>query len=247
MSLIRLHNVTMAYEGRLVLRKVYFRLSAGERVGLIGKNGTGKTTLLKLMLEQIEPVEGRVERSLGLSIGYFSQFSELDDSRSIQDICEGLFAAIRTLDGELAQISTQLEHEVNGKQRADLLERQSEIIDLITQRDGWEYQRHIDTVLTKLGFRSAQRMQPVGELSGGWRNRAALAVCLLSQPDVLLLDEPTNYLDVAGVAWLERWLTEFHGALIVVSHDRQFLDRVVTRIVEVENYHLHDYPGNYSA
>jgi ATP-binding cassette subfamily F protein 3 len=127
-----------------------------------------------------------------------------------------------------------------------LLERQSEIIDTITERDGWDYQRHIDTALSKLGFSATRRAQPVSELSGGWRNRAALAVCLLAQPDVLLLDEPTNYLDVEGVEWLERWLMEFRGGVILVSHDRAFLDRVVTRIVEVENYHLQEYDGNYT-
>ncbi len=123
MSLIRLHNVTMAYEGRAVFREVYFRLAAGERVGLIGKNGAGKTTLLKLILEQLEPVEGRVERSLGLQIGYFSQFSELDDARSIQDILEDLFAEIRALEDELEQISTRFEHEMNNEQQVELLER----------------------------------------------------------------------------------------------------------------------------
>lgn len=247
MSLIRLHDVTMAYESRVVLRDVYFRLASGERVGLIGKNGTGKTTLLRLILEQIEPVKGRAERSPGLSIGYFSQFSELDDTRSIQEILEELYAEVRILEGRLDLISRQLEHEVNTEQQAVLLEQQSEIIETISHRDGWEYQRHIDMALTRLGFNTIRRAQRISELSGGWRNRAALAVCLLSQPDVLLMDEPTNYLDVEGVAWLERWLTDFRGGLIVVSHDRQFLDRVVTRIVEVENYHLHDYPGNYTA
>jgi ATP-binding cassette subfamily F protein 3 len=251
MSLIRIQNVTAAYENgyenRVVLREVFFRLAEKERVGLIGKNGTGKTTLLKLILEQLEPVTGSVERAPNVAIGYFSQFSELDDSRSIQEILEGLFEEIRRLETELEAIAMQLGHEEEGEKQAALLERQSEIIDVITLRDGWEYMRHIDTALSKLGFSATRRAQPVAELSGGWRNRAALALCLLAQPNVLLLDEPTNYLDVEGVEWLERWLTDFGGGLIVVSHDRAFLDRVVTRIVEVENYHLQEYPGNYTA
>ncbi len=251
MSLIRIQNVTMAYENmanekRIVLREIYFRLLAKERVGLIGKNGTGKTTLLKLFLEQLEPVTGQIERSPDTAIGYFSQFSELDDSRSIQEILEDQFAEIHALEAEMNGISTVLEHEMDGEKQAALLERQGEIIELITERDGWEYQRHIDTALSKLGFNVIRRKQPVAELSGGWRNRAALAVCLLAQPNVLLLDEPTNFLDVEGVEWLERWLIGFDGGVIVVSHDRAFLDRVVTRIVEVENYRLHEYPGNYT-
>jgi ATP-binding cassette subfamily F protein 3 len=251
MSLIRVQNVTMAYENRVVLRDLYFRLWAGERVGLIGKNGTGKTTLLRLILEQLEPVSGQVERAPNLTIAYFSQFSELDDSRSIQEILEGQFEEIRALEAELDEIARLLGPEsstaANDEQQMALLERQSEIIDFIIERDGWDYLRHIDVALTKLGFHATRRMQPVAELSGGWRNRAALALCLLTQPDVLLLDEPTNFLDVAGVEWLERWLNDFRGGVLVVSHDRAFLDRVVTRIVEVENYHLHDYEGNYTS
>ena len=254
MSLIRIQNVTMAYENpamaqekRIVLREVYFKLLAKERVGLIGKNGTGKTTLLKLILEQLEPVSGQVEHAMGLAIAYFSQFSELDDSRSIQQILEDQFAEIRALEAEMDEITVQLGHETDDDQYAVLLARQSEIIEIITERDGWDYQRHIDTALSKLGFTAIRRTQPVAELSGGWRNRAALAVCLLAQPNVLLLDEPTNFLDVEGVEWLERWLNNFEGGVIVVSHDRAFLDRVVTRIVEVENYHLHDYAGNYTS
>ncbi len=117
----------------------------------------------------------------------------------------------------------------------------------MNHRDGWDYGRQIDVALTKLGFSAQRRAQPIDELSGGWRNRAALAQCLLQQPDVLLLDEPTNFLDVEGVAWLESWLSQFQGGAIVVSHDRRLLDRVVNRVVEVENYQLHDYAGNYSA
>src|SRR4051812_43728662 len=172
MSLIRIQNVTMAYENRIVLRDLYFRLWAGERVGMIGKNGAGKTTLLKLILEQLEPVSGQVERDPDITIGYFSQFSELDDSRSIQEILEGHFAKIRALEAEMAQIATFVEEESNTDKQMALLERQSEVIDQITELDGWDYQRHIDTALSKLGFNAIRRSQPVAELSGGWRNRA---------------------------------------------------------------------------
>jgi len=111
--------------------------------------------------------------------------------------------------------------------------------------DGWDYTRRIDTALTRLGFAEEHRVCAIDELSGGWRNRAALAKILLENPDVLLLDEPTNYLDVSGVEWLEGWFRDFRGAAIIVSHDRAFLDTVVTRIIEVENFHLHEYPGNF--
>jgi ATPase subunit of ABC transporter with duplicated ATPase domains len=246
MSLIRLHNVTLKYEQQLVLRSVFFRLQPGERVGLIGKNGTGKTTVLKLILGQIAPTEGTVELAPGLKIGYFSQFSSLDGLLSVQQTLEGLFADLQAIEAELAEIAASLETVEDAGEMERLLERQSIALDEMNRRDGWEYQRHIDTVLTKLGFSQEHRERPIEQLSGGWRNRAALAKILLEQPDVLLMDEPTNYLDVAGLAWLEGWLSQFKGGLILISHDRQFLDGVVTRIVEVENYGFQDYPGKFS-
>ncbi len=247
MSLIRLHNITMTYEDRPVLRNVYFKLQERERVGLIGKNGTGKTTILKLILEQIAPTGGTVERAPDLKVGYFSQFSTLDGASSAQQVLEELFADVRALEQELDSIATALESVEDPDEMARLLDRQAAGMDEMTHRDGWEYRRHIDTVLTKLGFSEAYRTRPIEQLSGGWRNRAALAKILLEQPDVLLLDEPTNFLDVEGLAWLESWLTQFRGGLILVSHDRQFLDGVVTRIVEVENYGFQEYAGNFTA
>ncbi len=246
MSLIRLQNVSKRYEGRVVLRDVYFRLQEGDRVGFVGSNGAGKTTVLKMILGQTEPTEGAVEVTPGVQIGYFSQFSELSDDVSIQQILEDLFADVRAVESGLDVIGRELESVEDADRMTTLLERQAHLFDEMERRDGWEYQRHIDTVLTKLGFSDAHRARPLRHLSGGWRNRAALAKLLLLRPDVLLLDEPTNFLDVEGLAWLEGWLRQFRGALLLVSHDRQFLDAVVTKIVEVENHHLHEYDGNFT-
>ena len=247
MSLIRLSNVSMKFEERPLLRSVFFKLQAGERIGLIGKNGTGKTTVLKMILGQSEPTQGTVGREPGLQVGYFSQFSTLDGTKSVQQTLEELFAELRALEDELNQIAAALETVEDPDEMERLLDRQAASLEEMTRRDGWEYPRHIDTVLTKLGFNAAHRERPIEQLSGGWRNRAALARILLEQPDVLLLDEPTNYLDVEGLAWLEGWLTQFRGSLILVSHDRQFLDAVVTRIVEVENYGFQEYAGNFTS
>ncbi len=246
MSLIRLNNISVKYEDRQVLRSVFFKLNEGERVGLIGKNGAGKTTILKLILNQIEPAAGAVEREQILKVGYFSQFSELDGRLSVQQVLEDLFSDIRALEDDLNQIATALETVEAPDEMERLLERQAAGLDEMTRRDGWEYERHIDTVLTKLGFSAADRERPIDQLSGGWRNRAALAKILLEAPDVLLLDEPTNYLDVEGLAWLEGWLNTFRGGLLLVSHDRQFLDGVVTRVVEVENYGFQEYAGSFT-
>ncbi len=246
MSLIRFQNVTKRYEGRLVLRDVFFRLSEGEKIGLIGKNGTGKTTVLRLMLGQEPPTEGTVDISPGVSIGYFSQFSELTEDLTIVQILEGCFADIREIEEELTRIDDLLAATRDERERKRAIDRQATLLDDMERRDGWNWQNEVDTVLTKLGFSDAHRHMPVAQLSGGWRNRAALAKILLESPAVLLMDEPTNYLDVDGLAWIENWFRKHRGALVLVSHDRQFLNAVVGKIVEIENYHFQVYEGDFT-
>jgi len=249
MSLIRFNDVAVRFEngsasGTQILREAFFRLETGDRVGLVGRNGSGKSTLLKLILEQVSPDSGTVSVEPDLRIGYFSQFSELDGTETITEVLEGLFTEIRGIEAELASIDAAIGADTTGDLDA-LIQRQSELFEHMDRLDGWDYQRRIDTALTTLGFTDAHRTCPIDDLSGGWRNRAALAKIVLEDPQVLLLDEPTNYLDVAGVEWLEAWFRAFKGAAIIVSHDRRFLDTVVTRIIEVENFHLHEYPGNF--
>jgi ATPase subunit of ABC transporter with duplicated ATPase domains len=244
MSLIRLHDVSVRFENSQVLREAFFRLEPKDRVGLIGRNGSGKSTLLKLALDQVAPDSGTVTLEPGLRLGYFSQFSELNGAQSITEVLDGLFTEIRTVETELASIDATIAADPTADLGA-LIHRQAELFEEMDRLDGWDYTRRIDQALTTLGFAHAHRVCAIDELSGGWRNRAALAKILLEKPDVLLLDEPTNYLDVAGVEWLEAWFRDFRGAAIIVSHDRRFLDSVVTRIIEVENFHLHEYPGNF--
>jgi ATP-binding cassette subfamily F protein 3 len=245
-SLIRLNNVSKYYNDTPILREVFFKLSAGERVGLIGKNGVGKTTLLKLILGREHPTEGTVDLDEGIRIGYFSQFSQLNGALSISDVLDGLFTEIHALEEELLEIEIAFEEATQGEDLNRLVLRQAELLEAMERRGGWTYENQIDTVLTKLGFHQAHRVCPIDQLSGGWRNRAALAKILVQAPDVLLMDEPTNYLDIAGLTWLEAWLHDFQGGLILVSHDRDFLTRVANCIVEIENYHLQTYHGNFT-
>lgn len=246
MSLIRLNNVHKSYQDTQVLREVYFRLAEGDRVGLIGKNGAGKTTLLRLILGLEEPSAGIVDINDGIRIGYFSQFSQLDGQQSVTEVLDAVFAEIHALEEALLEVEIAFEENPEGQALQRLLDRQAALIEQMERRGGWTYEYKIDEALTRLGFNEAHRTCPIDALSGGWRNRAALAKILLESPDVLLMDEPTNFLDVEGLAWLESWFHDFPGALIVVSHDRDFLNRVATSIVEVENYHLQVYDGNYT-
>ncbi|RKP47930.1 ABC transporter ATP-binding protein [Cohnella endophytica] len=246
MSVIRLENVTKKYEESLIFRDIYFRLSKGERVGLIGRNGAGKSTVFRLILGKEEPTSGKVDIDPQAKIGYFSQFSELSGSLSVQQELEACFEQVALIERELQEVGEKLGLVTDDGEMEGLLGRQAELFEQMEHLDGWNVSVEINTVLTKLGFNERSRNQPIDELSGGWRNRAALAKMLIQQPDVVLLDEPTNYLDIEGIAWLEQWLYRFNGAMILVSHDRQFIDKVVTRTIEIENYHFQEYEGNYT-
>ncbi|MBT2594362.1 ABC-F family ATP-binding cassette domain-containing protein [Arthrobacter sp. ISL-72] len=245
MSLVRLQDVSVRFDNTPVLREAYFRLEPGDRAGLIGKNGSGKTTLLQLILDRITPDSGTVTVEPGTRIGYFSQFSELNGTSTITEVLNGLFSEIKAVESELASIDAAISADPADAELDRLIARQAELFEEMERLDGWDYPRRIDKALTTLGFSEAHRVCSIDELSGGWRNRAALAKILLEDPAVLLLDEPTNFLDVAGVEWLENWFRDFKGAAVIVSHDRTFLDAVVTRIIEMENFHLHEYAGNF--
>lgn len=246
MSVIRMENVTMKYEDTLILRDIYFRVSKGERIGLIGRNGAGKSTVFKLMMGKEQPTAGKVEVDSGVRMSYFSQFSELQGKLSVQQELDLCFEQVASIERELQEIGENLGQAGDDGEMDRLLARQAELFEQMEHLDGWNVAVEINTVLTKLGFNERSRNQPVDELSGGWRNRAALAKVLIEQPDVVLLDEPTNFLDMEGIVWLEQWLHRYNGAMVLVSHDRQFIDRVVTRTIEIENYHFQEYDGNYT-
>lgn len=246
MSLIRFENVSKRYDKIQVLKDVYFQLSRGERIGLIGKNGSGKTTALRLILGREEPDEGVVEIESKIRIGYFSQFSELDGNKAVLDILEELFGDVHSLKMKLKYIGEELGENYPESELDHLARKQASLLEEMEHCGGWTYQNRIETVVSRLGFSRNHQLRPIEQLSGGWKNRAALAQILLEEPDVLLMDEPTNYLDIEGQAWLETWFRKFRGGLVVVSHDRQFLDSVVTRIIEIESYHFQEYRGDYT-
>jgi ATP-binding cassette subfamily F protein 3 len=244
-SLVRLKSVSFRHDGgKVVLRDVSLRVDRGDRVALLGGNGSGKTTLLRLIGGELDPQAGTIELDDGLRVAYFTQHTDIADDATPIEVLEAVVADHLALDDELAAIERQLAAEVEDAE--PVLERQQELLAAMDAEGAWDVRRRIDTVLSKLGFDDVHRACPARELSGGWRNRAALARVLLEEPDLLLLDEPTNYLDIDGIAWLESWMRSLSGAAVIASHDRHFLDQVATRIVEVEGAALDAYPGSFS-
>lgn len=246
MSWIRLKSISKSYDRTAIFRDINFKLTAGDKVGLVGKNGAGKTTLINLILGREDPDDGTVDITQDISIGYFSQFSELDSDKSVLEELFALFPEVADLEAQMVEVNEGFANDPGEAEMTSLLERQAALLEELEQAGAWTYERDIDTVLSKLGFSEEHRTLPIGQLSGGWRNRAALATVVIQAPQVLLMDEPTNYLDIEGLRWLESWFQKFDGALMVISHDRQFLDVVCNKIVDVENHRLYEYDGSFA-
>lgn len=230
---------------RELLKGVSFHVHAGERVGLIGTNGAGKTTLFHILLGETEPDEGLVTKSRNLSIGYLPQQCNPPEQRSIlahtTDVDQKVGAIrseLNNLQHEMASARDQNEIELMASHQAHLLEQ-------LEHLGGYDLEARAQKILAGLGFQENQFGSPVSTLSGGWLMRLELARLLLAEPDLLLLDEPTNHLDLESLIWLEQYLINSSSAVIVVSHDRAFLNRVVARILELEGGRLNEYAGNY--
>jgi|GEM_PF-615042 len=258
MSVIRIGSVTKRYGRHTVLHNVSLRVGKGERLSVVGRNGSGKTTLLRLISGAEEPDSGTVEVDAGLSVESFSQFTELGGDSSIEEVLDREFKAIHDLAGALDAIGAEIDAAgpagggadggSGGERRLrELIRRQTEMLAEMERLGGWNYGHRIETVLTRLGFVGGHRSLPLSGLSGGWRNRAGLALMLLRDPDVILLDEPTNYLDAEGVEWLTEWVSKGKATVVAVSHDRSFLDGVSDRMVELENNRIYEYVGGYAA
>ena len=227
MSLLTLLNAQLAYGHVALLDHANFTLEAGERVGLIGRNGTGKSSLLRILggLEQAD--DGELQRQGAVHVAYVAQEPALNEDASVFDTVALGLQPLRALIDAYAAGSGDL----------DALQAQ------IEAQDGWTWQQRVDEALQRLRLVAGER---IGDLSGGTRKRVALAQALVTRPDVLLLDEPTNHLDLDAIQWLEDLLLEFKGSVVVITHDRAFLDRVATRIVELDRGQLLSYPGNFA-
>ncbi len=240
MSVISLSNAQLAYGHVALLDHAEFSLEAGERVGLIGRNGTGKSSLLKVIAGETRLDDGLLTLQQGLRVAYVEQEPAFDPAISVFDAVAGGLAEIRDLISEYDQITAKMGAGDDG----ELLERMQYLQARIDVVDGWNLENRVATTLQKLGL---ERDRLLGTLSGGMKKRVALARALVRSPDVLVLDEPTNHLDFISIVWLENLLREFRGSLLFITHDRRFLDNVATRIVELDRGKLQSYPGNFTA
>lgn len=237
-------NLTFEFGARAIVEDATWHIQPNERIGLIGFNGTGKSTLLKLLVGEFLPSKGEVIRGRNTSIGYLHQdLLSFDTSESILQVALGAFENVLLLEKEIEQLGIQLEK--NHEDEA-LLHLYSDKLHEMDTLDGYNIHHKTEEILQGLGFANKDLQRPYKEFSGGWRMRVLLAKMILQQPDLLLLDEPTNHLDLPSIEWLEKYLLHYQGSVIIVSHDRWFLDRMVTKIVEVFQQGLHIYGGNYS-
>ena len=237
-----LQQVTFEFGARLIVADATWHIQPGERIGLIGYNGTGKSTLLKLLVGDYQPSSGSVERSRSTSIGYLHQdLLSFNTADSILNVALQAFEAILKLEQEIEWLGKELEQTGDEK----LLESYTDKLHQLEMADGYTIHHRTAEVLQGLGFSPSDLDRPYQEFSGGWRMRVLLAKMILAKPDLLLLDEPTNHLDLPSIEWLEKYLLHYAGAVVIVSHDKYFLNRMVTKIVELYQEELHFYSGNY--
>ena len=244
--MIRLDNVSKQLGHQILFIEASAALLRGEKAGLVGPNGAGKTTLFRMITGQDLPDEGQVAVDRGVSVGYFSQdVGEMRDKSAVAEVMDGA--------GPVSSVATELkalEAAMTDPDRADemdeILERYGEVQARFEELDGYALEARAREVLSGLGFSQEMMEGDVGALSGGWKMRVALARILLMRPDVMLLDEPSNHLDLESLIWLEQFLKGFEGALMMTSHDREFMNRIVTKIVEIDGGSLTTYSGDYA-
>jgi ATP-binding cassette, subfamily F, member 3 len=241
--LLGLQNVTFEFGARTIVEDATWHIQPNERIGLIGYNGTGKSTLLKVLTRQYLPNKGTVEQGRETTIGFLHQdLLSFDTEDSILEVAMGAFERVKQLEKEIEEIGKQLELTGDEKLAHDYSDRLHEMEVL----DGYSIHHKTEEILQGLGFSNESLQKPYKLFSGGWRMRVLLAKMILMAPDVLLLDEPTNHLDLPSIEWLEKYLRNYQGAVVMVSHDRFFLDRMVNKIVELYQQKLHFYTGNYT-
>ena len=246
--MISINNLTVAYGGFTLLNEINFHISENDKIGLVGKNGAGKSTILKLICGLQSPTNGKVAVPNDVKIGYLPQIMEHHRGRSVIDEAMTAFADMFAEEEELERVTLELAERTDYESQAyqELIIRMNEINDRLSFARSDNPQVQAERTLIGLGFKYEELLRPTETFSQGWNMRIELAKILLSKPDVLLLDEPTNHLDIESIEWLEGYLKEYRGSLVLISHDRKFLDNVTNRTVEIMVGRIHDYKVPYS-
>lgn len=246
--MISINGLTVAYGGFTLLDNINFHISENDKIGLVGKNGAGKSTILKLICGLQSPTAGKVAVPSGIRIGYLPQIMEHHKGKSVIDETMTAFADMHAKEGELEKITKELaeREDYESKEYQNLIIRLNEINDSLSYAQSESPRVQAERTLIGLGFKYEELDRPTETFSQGWNMRIELAKILLSKPDVLLLDEPTNHLDIESIEWLESYLKDYKGSLVLISHDRKFLDNITNRTVEIMLGHIHDYKVPYS-
>ena len=244
--IIACHHITKEFVEKTILSDVTFHLEKGDRAAIVGINGAGKTTLLRIMAGEMEADSGTVTLSGGARLGYLAQDQGLDASSTIYEEALEAKRDIIEMERQLSQYEQEMEA-VKGNALNELIESYTNLLHRFEMLNGYAYKGEITGVLRGLGFEDSEFDKQISTLSGGQKTRVALARLLLQSPDVIMLDEPTNHLDLGSIRWLENYLTNYRGTILIVSHDRYFLDRTVTKVIEIENAAATFFTGNYTV
>ena len=247
-TMIRLNNLSYHLPQGYLYKNISLFIDKGHKIGLTGKNGAGKSTLLRLIAGEIQPTEGGIVKAKDLNIGYLTQDIVIQKDITVRSYIEKSNSTITDLQDRLEHVNESLvtRTDYESDEYMDLIHEVTDINDQLTLLEAHQFAEKIESVLKGLGFKPSEFDNDLGEFSGGWQMRAELAKLLVNNPDVLLIDEPTNHLDIVSIQWLEDYLKNFKGGLVVISHDKRFLDNVTNRTVEVANQKLYDYKCNYS-
>ncbi len=245
MSVLSVVKLTKAFNIYPVFKDLSFQVNAGEKVALVGVNGAGKSTLLQIIAGEQRAESGEIATTRGLKIAYLPQEARFDSDQTLYAEMLSVFDDVRQMQSEITLLEHQMGEATNGDLEP-LMERYADLTHRFEMRGGYDYEVSISQVLTGLNFEREMWERDIHKFSGGQKTRAALAKTLLTNPDLLMLDEPTNHLDLKTLEWLENFLAAWSGTLIVISHDRYFLDRVVSRVLDLSFGRVEDYPGNYS-
>lgn len=248
MMVLNVKQLCKSYGEKVILDQVSFLLNAGERVGLVGPNGVGKSTIIKLLTGEAETDAGTVSFAEGVEVGYLPQHFDPKTNRTIAEWMFDSQKALRAMEREMYRLAETMAS-AEGPELEAAIAAYGEVSARFEQRGGYEIEYRTEAVLEGLRLGAIDKDRPISTLSGGQKTRVGLAALLISSPDLLLLDEPTNHLDFATLAWLEEYLSAYQGAVLTISHDRQFLNRTVTKILELEEHkhRLKEYAGNYDA